>query len=155
MAANARIELDEVTQHNVNQLRLLNTAVYPVKYGPAFYKDAWNNKEIYSRLAFYQDIVVGGVVAKPTDEGLCIMTLGCLGPYRQLGVGKKMLDWIMEQAENNKSVTRVYCQVQKGNDAAIKFYGKAGFTQCGTLPNYYKRVEPSEALVFEKKIDRS
>lgn len=45
--------------------------------------------------AYYNDIVVGGVCCRvdKTEDGrrLYIMTLGCLAPYRRLGIGKKFI----------------------------------------------------------------
>lgn len=46
---------------------------------------------LISSLAYYNDIVVGGVCCRIETEGtqrrIYIMTLGCLAPYRRLGVG--------------------------------------------------------------------
>ena len=111
------ISLGNVTQHNVKQLRLLNSTIFPVSYnntvrGPSglwlvahrtqFYTNAVAGGEFYKlgaswRLfkimpiisAYFDDVVVGGVCARLEDDGatLYIMTIGCLAPYRRLGIG--------------------------------------------------------------------
>lgn len=35
----SKIELGDVTQHNIKQLKRLNTVVFPVFYNEKFYKD--------------------------------------------------------------------------------------------------------------------
>lgn len=35
----SNIELGDVTQHNIKQLKRLNTVVFPVSYNEKFYKD--------------------------------------------------------------------------------------------------------------------
>ena len=50
---------------------------------------------LFSLLAYYNDIVVGAVCCR-IDQAedarrLYIMTLGCLAPYRRLGIGKLTL----------------------------------------------------------------
>ena len=50
-------------------------------------------------LAYYNDVVVGGVCCRIDHEGdkrkLYIMTLGCLAAYRRHGVGKRQSHMMM------------------------------------------------------------
>ncbi len=110
------IDLGDITVHNLKQLKKLNQIVFPVSYNDKFYKDileigplAKLGKEktvpiiidwlfikfkyfLFLKLAYFNDIVVGGVCCRiDLTEGkrrLYIMTLGCLAPYRKLGIGK-------------------------------------------------------------------
>lgn len=42
--------------------------------------------------------------------------------------------------------------VQLNNDSAIKFYKKFGFEIVETKEHYYKRIEPADAYVLEKRL---
>lgn len=53
----AKIELGDVTPHNIKQLKLLNQVVFPVSYNEKFYKDVLDAGEL-AKLAYYNDIVV-------------------------------------------------------------------------------------------------
>ena len=53
----AKIELGDVTPHNIKQLKLLNQVVFPVSYNEKFYKDVLEAGEL-AKLAYYNDIVV-------------------------------------------------------------------------------------------------
>ncbi len=39
--------------------------------------------------------------------------------------------------------------VQTSNDAALAFYPKFGFVATATIPEYYKRIEPTTAVLLE------
>jgi len=46
----------------------------------------------------------------------------------------------------------VFRHVQLNNDSAIKFYKKFGFEIVETKEHYYKRIEPADAYVLEKRL---
>ena len=45
-ADRSRIELGDVTQHNIKQLKRLNQVVFPVSYNEKFYKDVLHSGEL-------------------------------------------------------------------------------------------------------------
>lgn len=42
----AKLELGEITHHNIKQLKRLNTVVFPVSYNEKFYKDVLEAGEL-------------------------------------------------------------------------------------------------------------
>merc|ERR1711936_95363 len=157
-----RIDLGDVTPHNINLLKKVNHVVFPIVYHDKFYKDVLEAGEL-AKLAYYNDVVVGAVCCridntaaeegKPSKRKLYIMTLGCLAPYRRLGIGTKMLRHVMDIVEKDGNFDSVVLHVQVSNDVALEFYKKFGFEIVETKEAYYKRIEPADAHVLEKKID--
>ncbi|XP_034480012.1 probable N-acetyltransferase san [Drosophila innubila] len=151
------IELGDVTPHNIKQLKKLNTVVFPVSYNDKFYVDVLEAGEL-AKLAYYNDIVVGAVCCRidTTDNQrrLYIMTLGCLSPYRRLGIGTVMFEHILNYAEKDGNFDSIFLHVQINNDGAIEFYKKFGFEIVDTKEQYYKRIEPADAHVLQKALRR-
>ena len=58
---------------------------------------------------------------------LYIMTLGCLAPYRRLGIGTKMLEHVLNVVKDDGNFSSIFLHVQINNQSAIEFYQKFGF----------------------------
>jgi ribosomal protein S18 acetylase RimI-like enzyme len=115
------------------------------------------------KLAFHNDSVIGAVACRiesmvKTDPtagiALYIMTLGVLAPYRNYGVGGRLLAEIITYAEATTSVKELRLHVQTSNDDAITFYKKRDFEITETIENYYKRIPPPlNCHVLTKKMN--
>lgn len=151
----SKIELGNVTPHNIKQLKLLNEVVFPVSYNEKFYKDVLEAGEL-AKLAYYNDIVVGAVCCRvDTSENarrLYIMTLGCLYPYRRLGIGTVMVQHVLNYVYMDGNFDSIFLHVQISNEGAIDFYKKFGFEIVETREHYYKRIEPADAHILEKTL---
>jgi len=149
-----RIDLGEITKHNIRLVRRLNHSIFPVSYNDRFYKDVLEAGDL-AKLALFNDIAVGTVCCRielaDNEKRLYIMTLGCLFTYRRLGIGSTMLKHVLECA-TKKGVDNIYLHVQINNTEAIEFYKKFGFEIVDTKEDYYKRIEPSTALVLRKQM---
>ena len=155
MTKGGRIELGVITPHNIKQLKKLNSVVLPVSYNDKFYKDILDVGEL-AKLAYFNDIVVGAVCCRvdKSDNGrrLYIMTLGCLAPYRRLGIGTTMLEHVLKICEEDGKFDSVYLHVQISNEGAIEFYRNFGFEIIETKTQYYKRIDPADAYVLQKTL---
>ena len=94
---------------------------------------------------------------RPPRNRLYIMTLGVLAAYRNHGIGKKLvqsvLDYFTEQKDEKFSqVDEIMLHVQSNNDDAIKFYEKMGFEKGELVEGYYKRIDPPDCYVLKKKL---
>lgn len=149
-----RIDLSDITKHNIKLMRRLNQAIFPVNYNEKFYRDVLEAGEL-AKLAFYNDVVVGAVCCRieqaENEKRLYIMTLGCLFTYRRLGIGTTMLNHVLDCA-TKRGIDSIYLHVQINNVGAIEFYKKFGFVIVDTKEDYYKRIEPSSALVLKKQM---
>ncbi|KAG0433104.1 hypothetical protein HPB47_020223 [Ixodes persulcatus] len=123
-----RIELGDVTPHNINQLKRLNQVVFPVSYNDKFYKDVLEAGEL-AKL---------GTCSRPAKSrqgrGSVPRPVGQLLTRRPL------------------STARPRRHVQVNNESAIEFYTKFGFKIVETKEHYYKRIEPADAHVLQKTL---
>ncbi|QQP36300.1 putative N-acetyltransferase san [Caligus rogercresseyi] len=159
-SALVKVDLGDVTRHNINLLKKINEVVLPVIYNLQFYKAVLEYGE-FSKLAYYNDIVVGAVCCRvqvtsgqPASRKLYIMTLGCLHPYRRRGIGSKMLRHVLDTVEKEGHFDAITLHVQVNNEGALEFYKKFGFHIVGTKEQYYKRIEPADAHVLEKQLNK-
>ncbi|CAM6084243.1 unnamed protein product [Calypogeia fissa] len=154
---NVLVSFDTVRDKNVEQLRKLNMAIFPVKYQDKFYTDALSSGD-FTKLAYYGDLCVGSLACRlekkegSTGVRLYIMTLGVLAPYRRIGIGSKLLRKTLEQCKEDPNIVEVYLHVQTNNDEAIEFYKKYDFEITDTIQNYYKRLEPPDCYVLSKTL---
>lgn len=56
-----------------------------------------------------------------------------------------MLNNVIDYYKRKREVKRIVLHVHTVNESAIKFYLKHGFKIIQTIPNYYRRLEPSSA----------
>lgn len=155
MKSRGNTELGDVTIHNIKQLKRINEVVFPVVYNDKFYKDILEVGEL-AKLAYFNDIVVGAVCCREDrsdgQRRLYIMTLGCLAPYRRLGIGSVMLEHILNICQRDGNYDNVFLHVQINNEGAIKFYEKFGFEIVEQKENYYKKIEPADAFVLQRNL---
>lgn len=61
----------------------------------------------------------------------------CVQPkLRRQGLGRRMLDYLMDEARRTGAETMLL-EVRVSNTAAINMYQQAGFNEIGNRPNYY------------------
>ena len=140
---------------------MLNYMTLPIIYSDDFYNRLTNYSR-YSVLAYYKDVLVGAISCKYEDDkdeegnstGLkvvYIMSITVLNPYRRYNIGSQLLDRAVQDCIDDE-VASIYLHVLCSNEAACKFYEKAGFVVKEKLLNYYTDLTPPDCYIFEKKI---
>ena len=164
MTKTLNIDFGPITLDNVEQLRKVNMACFPISYNDTFYKDVVVRKnEGLNKFAYWNGFVVGAVCARrePIADGrdrLYLMTLAVLAAYRGRQVGTKLiqsvLDYYQEMKDDELStVDEIALHVQISNDDAIKFYtARFGFFKGEMVENYYRRIDPPHCYLLYKKL---
>ncbi len=75
------------------------------------------------------------------------MTLAVLSPYRNYGIGTKLLDYVINNAKKI-FIHEIYVHVWIKNEEAIEWYLKRGFKKNEIIKNYYKKLDNSDAIVL-------
>eukprot|EP00871_Galdieria_phlegrea_P004361 jgi/Galph1/4926/GphlegSOOS_G3575.1 len=153
------IRLIDLHEKNIEQLKKLHLAIFPIKYGDHFYKELLQAAPGLVKLAYYHDFLIGSYCCRKeisdNKPKLYILTLGVLAPYRERGVGSKLLQQILElpkSSEKFNDVTEIYAHVQTSNQEALSFYQKHGFQLGEKISNYYKDLDPPDCYVVRKTV---
>jgi len=145
----------KISEKNIEQLRKLNVACFPVRYGEQFYRDVLLRDKKLTILAYFADNLIGAIGCRVEDgHKLYIMTLCVLKPYRRMHIGHHLVEKMLEVAHKDTSIDQVYLHVQTNNQCAITFYQQFGFELDAEIRNYYRRIEPPNCYVLVKMLPR-
>jgi putative acetyltransferase len=120
----------------------------------SFDEELKNLKTIYKKpkgtiiLAHYYGNIVGCIALKPIEVNNCEMKRLFVKPsYRGLGIGKKLVDLVLEVAKENKYDFMKLDTLTKLNEA-VNLYESIGFVKT----NSYVFNPLQDVLYFEKKL---
>ncbi|KAI7868458.1 acyl-CoA N-acyltransferase [Spinellus fusiger] len=153
------IKLANVTTHNISQLISLHAHLFPIAYNSSFYKAALEAGP-FAQVVLYNDMYVGSICCRIESHpysyyaSVYIQTLGVLQPYRNLGLGHRLLSHIIMQAAASTypRIYNVYLHVQVTNQVAISFYQKHGFQKVDIAKQYYYSMECKDAYILSLPI---
>ena len=80
---------------------------------------------------------------------LCFSAPYTKAPYRNGGVGTRLLQHALNEGSADSFIVDAYLHVQTNNDDAIAFYKRFGFVTDQVVQNYYKRLDPSDAVILK------
>lgn len=98
----------------------------PVKYSTGLYIKIATQYTDFSRLAYYNDIVIGGYTIRVEDykeqKHAYILTFVVLEPYRKYGIGKQMMAQLEKDLAEKSDVVAIYLHMHVINEVGLKFY---------------------------------
>ncbi|KAF5351788.1 hypothetical protein D9756_007539 [Leucocoprinus leucothites] len=153
-----RVSFASITSNNLGTVRRLNSVLFPIRYSEKFYRDILlPEAEDFCKLVYYNDIPVGTICCRLENKNdqthLYLMTMGVLAPYRSRGLGAQSLELVLKAAKDHvkPKIKKIYLHVQVSNDGAKAFYERHGFTEVEIHKDYYRKIEPHDAWVLEKR----
>jgi N-alpha-acetyltransferase 50 len=155
-----------INVQNIGLLKEINAATLPVSYAEKFYTDIVKTPKEITHYAYSGSVCIGAICCRVETEvsgkedksRVYIMTLGVLAPYRNRGVGRELLEGVLEHVDTQmSSVSSIYLHVWVKNKEAMRFYEKFDFVEKETVQGYYKRVSPPDAIIWERnrKVEKS
>lgn len=96
-----------------------------------------------------QDNRIAGFIVVSLQMDEChILNLCVAREFQRQGLGRKLLEFGLEQAKN-RQMGIAYLEVRRSNSRAIALYRKMKFMMIGERKNYYQTVNgPEDALIF-------
>eukprot|EP00761_Pharyngomonas_kirbyi_P010066 gb/GECH01010084.1/.p1 GENE.gb/GECH01010084.1/~~gb/GECH01010084.1/.p1 ORF type:complete len:184 (+),score=16.10 gb/GECH01010084.1/:1-552(+) len=144
-------------ENNVGDVKRLNKITFPVKYDDQFYTHALISGRAFSYAVYDGKHLVAGLCSRleNTQGGwvrVYIMSVAVIPTYRDMGIGSNMLNMLLQSVQQEDIIQDVYLHVQTSNQNAIRFYSRLGFSVKETIPRYYPRLQPPDAVVLSKDI---
>ncbi|EFC44525.1 predicted protein [Naegleria gruberi] len=140
LGENQKLRLLGIIDKNIEQLKILNNYIYPIKYRESVYEQILQKGPEFNQFAIFNDIPVGSFSCRVDScEGnpsIYLMLLGVLPKYRKLGIGRELISKVFEICKKF-SIDRCHLHVQCTNESAIQFYEKIGFKNIKKLENFY------------------
>jgi ribosomal-protein-alanine N-acetyltransferase len=84
--------------------------------------------------------LAGFAIMELGEERAHLVLLAVRPSHRRLGIGQRMLEWLLESARV-AGMASVHLELRAGNDAARRFYRAMGFYETVLVPGYYRGVE--------------
>jgi len=114
------------------------------------FKSFIKEQKIYILKNYFSKEILGFIQFRGDLIESEIITLGVKKKYQNLGLGKKLFDYVVEKGYRN-----IFLEVSNLNKGAIKFYYKIGFKKISSRKNYYvnnkKKKEDALLMNFIKK----
>ena len=84
--------------------------------------------------------LTGFAIMELGEERAHLMLLAVRPSHRRLGIGQRMLEWLLESARV-AGMASVHLELRAGNDAARRFYRAMNFYETVLVPGYYRSGE--------------
>jgi ribosomal-protein-alanine acetyltransferase len=159
-AASRGVSIGRMTEHDLLEVVEIEESSGLSRWGwAAYYAELQGNNRhlmLVARVAGEhkrgRSKLAGYIVARMGADELHINNVAVREPYRRLGIGRALLDRIMEEGKRSE-VPCAFLELRAGNTAALALYEDCGFRVTARRSKYYS--EPVEdALVMIVQLQR-
>ena len=84
--------------------------------------------------------ITGFAIMELGDERAHLVLLAVRPSHRRLGIGQRLLDWLLESARV-AGMASIHLELRSANEAARGFYRAMGFYETVLVPGYYRSGE--------------
>ena len=138
LLATPEVVIRTMVETDVLSVVAIERAAYQFPWSEGIFRDCLRVGYV-CRVACVGDEVVGyGVMSVGAGEAH-ILNLCVNGHFRCRGVGRRMLEYLVERARAS-GMGEAFLEVRPSNTAAIRLYQSMGFEQVGIRRGYYQAV---------------
>ena len=123
------------------------------------FSDPWSKSSFLAELDFPSSWIwaakldsklIGYCCCWEIEDELQIANLAVHPDFRKQGIGKKILQEILNQA-CQKKLKKLTLEVRESNQAALKLYSGFGFSEIGRRKKYYRKPD-EDGLILAKHL---
>ncbi|MGN1051616.1 MAG: ribosomal protein S18-alanine N-acetyltransferase [Acutalibacteraceae bacterium] len=140
------MDIKRATIDNVSDISNIEINCFSTPWSKENIYNELNRKGTVAFLAWEKDVATGYVLMNIIANEGYMCNIAVLYKYRNKGVGKALLESIIDVAVN-ENLAFVTLEVRKSNKIAIKMYEKAGFIFVGERKDYYHNPKESAVLM--------
>jgi len=104
------------------------------------------NRDTFTLLACDRERAVAFAIMYFGDEYAHLNLLAVRPTHQRLGIGRRMVDWLVESAAV-AGIATIHLELRAGNHAGRRFYRVLGFAESAYLPGYYRGHETALRMV--------
>jgi ribosomal protein S18 acetylase RimI-like enzyme len=116
------------------------------KYDAARVLQAIRDRDTLTPVACERGRIAGFAIMEFGDERAHLVLLAVRPAHRRLGVGRRLVDWLVESART-AGIASLHLELRSGNEAARGFYRAMGFDETLVVPGYYRGRESALRMI--------
>lgn len=141
------IKIREMELEDLPEIMDIETSSFSIPWSEIAFINELNKKYSFTRVAEFQDKVVGYICVNYIYNEAHILNLAVHPEYRKKGIATKLMkDAIINLI--NKGCIYYYLEVRESNISAQRFYKKFGFKTVGRRKKYYQYPDEDAILMM-------
>jgi ribosomal-protein-alanine N-acetyltransferase len=116
------------------------------KYDAARVLRAMRDPDTLAPVACDRGRIAGFALMEFGEERAHLVLLAVRPVHRRLGIGRRLLDWLLESART-AGIASLHLELRSGNEAAQRFYRAMGFDETIVVPGYYRGREAALRMI--------